>query len=267
MNSNKIKRNNTDEKYFIIPNEIISATTDLRDLLPVYIWILKRRGFYDDEAYVTIQNTIEATGRKGANSARSGGTAHLKVIACLEWLQAHDYIKGDKLDFGHYNLTYTMQLKLNPSKLEPKNQFTVINANSVSIIAEIARSKNVRFYYLLHVYCYIAEHIYSNKRGAPSIAWRPEVFRTSVHSLQGVLDMSSITVNKALVALVDGKMLDRHICKVTRTADEGVYRQNKTIYALHDSENQFNKQIAAALKADKTNKRKGVFDENNQIAS
>lgn len=254
-------------KYFIIPDEIIQATVEYRDLISVYIWVARRRNIYDDESYVTMQNIIEATGRKGANSARSGGTAHLKVVACLNWLQEHGYFEGDKINFKTLNLTTTFKLKLNVERFDSPERYVFVFVSDVDQLLAISKQYKVRYCYLLHVYCYIAEHIYSNKRGTPSTAWQPEVFRTSVNSLQGILDMSSLTVNKALVALVDGKMLDRHICKVTRTADEGVYRQNKTIYALHDSENQFNKQIAAALKVDKTNKRKGVFDENNQIAS
>lgn len=251
-------------KYFVVPDEIIQAAIEYRDLIPVYIWVARRRNIYDDESYLTMQNTIEATGRKPSKSARSNGTIHSKVVACLGWLQRHGYFEGAEVDFERLSLTTTFKLKLNAERFDAPERYVFVFVDDVARLLDISEQYKVRYCNLLHVYCYIAEHIYSNKRGTPPSDWQPEVFRASVNALQGVLDMSPTTVNKALVALVDGKMLDRHIYKSVGANDGDAYRQGKTIYALYDGDNLFNKQIAAALKMEKG---KGVLDENSQITS
>lgn len=237
-------------KYFAIPNDVILASSTLRDLIPVYIQLIKRRSEYDDKAYMIMNDIIEASGRKLTKTIRAGCDAHVKIISCLEWLKSNQYINivdTDILNIYDFGLTKRIKFKINREKIKSPQKFALLYVEDVERLLDISQQFKIRYNNLLLVYCYIAERIYSNKRKTTTNKWRPEVVSLSPSLLQDDLNISKLTLNKILTALVDGKMLDRYVFNPTKTEEDTYYR-HKSIYAIHEEGVTFNSQIAAALR-------------------
>ena len=234
-------------KYFVVPDEIIVASSEMRDLIPVYVQLLKRKGAYDNEVHTTMNKIIEASGRKLTKAIRAGCDGHMKIITCLEWLQQNQYIElinADIKSIYKFGLTKVMEFKIKERAIQ---KFVLLYVEDVERLLEISQQQKVRYNNLLLVYCYITERIYSNNPKTPTNKFKPEIISLSPNLLQDDLNISKLTLNKLLTILVDGKMLDRYVYKPTKMGED-VYRRHKSIYAIHENGVGFNSQIALALK-------------------
>lgn len=231
----------------MIPDEILVASSEMRDLIPVYVQLTKRKSIYDNEAYMTMNDIIESSGRKLTKTIRAGCSAHLKIISCLEWLQQNQYIEvvgANIKDIYRFGLTKQMKFKISDRKPQ---KFILLYVNDIDCLLNISQQYKIRYNNLLSVYCYMIKHIYSNNNMVSVDKWKPEVVNFTPTSAERDLNISKLTLNKILTALVDGKMLDRYVFNPTKTEEDTYYRR-KPIYAIHEEDVAFNSQIAAALR-------------------
>ena len=234
-------------RYFIIPDEILAASSEMRDLIAVYVQLIKRKSIYDNEAYMIMNDIIESSGRKLTKAIRAGCDAHMKIISCLEWLQQNQYIEVVGVDIKDiYSFGLTKQMKFKVSDKRPQ-RFILLYVNDINRLLDISRQYKIRYNNLLAVYCYMVEHIYSNNDTVSADKWKPEVANFTPTFAERDLNISKLTLNKILTALVDGKMLDRYVFNPTKT-EEDTYCRHKSIYAIHEEGAVFNSQIAAALR-------------------
>ena len=234
-------------RYFIIPDEILVASSEMRDLIPVYVQLTKRKSIYDNEAYMIMNDIIESSGRKLTKTIRAGCGAHLKIISCLEWLQQNQYIEvvgADIKDIYSFGLTKQMKFKISDKRSQ---KFILLYVNDIDCLLDISRQYKIRYNNLLLVYCYMVKYIYSNSNTVSVDKWKPEVINFTPTFAEHDLNISKLTLNKILTALVDGKMLDRYVFNPTKTEEDTYYR-HKSIYAIHEEGVTFNSQIAAALR-------------------